>query len=193
MGAWDRRFENRIEKELAEQKTKGILEAPSAYDNGHLVPPTQWAAGDVRASIPPLGLREYWYPALPAEQGGQQAAVLEHARRRDGLLPRRAGRGGRPDRRVPPPRRQPVRGRLLLQGVRNLSLPRRQFRRPRRVYGLPDRGAGLQDGRRPPRASLPDADPARLGVRLDGRRRARADRRGRAAGVFRARDLGAAQ
>ena len=72
MGAWDRRFENRIERELAEQKTKGILEAPSAYDNGHLVPPTQWAAGDVRASIPPLGLREYWYPALPANKVGSK-------------------------------------------------------------------------------------------------------------------------
>ena len=72
MGAWDRRFENRIEKELAEQKTKGILEAPSAHDNGHLVPPTQWAAGDVRASIPPLGLREYWYPALPASKVGRK-------------------------------------------------------------------------------------------------------------------------
>jgi phenylpropionate dioxygenase-like ring-hydroxylating dioxygenase large terminal subunit len=72
MGAWDRRFENRIEKELAEQKTKGILEAPSAYDNGYLVPPTQWVAGDRRALIPPLGLREYWYPALPASKVGSK-------------------------------------------------------------------------------------------------------------------------
>ena len=37
MGAWDRRFENRIEKELAEQKPKGILELDGSTVNelGH--------------------------------------------------------------------------------------------------------------------------------------------------------------
>jgi phenylpropionate dioxygenase-like ring-hydroxylating dioxygenase large terminal subunit len=73
MGAWDRRYEKRVERELERSKTKGVLEQePATRTSGHratmigLDPTT-----DRRALIPPLGLREYWYPALEAHKVGK--------------------------------------------------------------------------------------------------------------------------
>ncbi len=68
MGAILRRYENRIERELRDGKSRGIRVAPttgSSNGNGsHSGPSLE----DSRASIPPLGLREYWYPALAAKK-----------------------------------------------------------------------------------------------------------------------------
>ena len=65
MGAIIRRFEKRAERELRAQKSRGVrveTQAPPSNGNGsHPALPLE----DPRGSIPPLGLRQYWYPALP--------------------------------------------------------------------------------------------------------------------------------
>jgi phenylpropionate dioxygenase-like ring-hydroxylating dioxygenase large terminal subunit len=63
MGAYLRFFERRIEKELRAKASKGV--APEK-----IVKPAKSKEGitDRRELIPPLGLREYWYPALPARR-----------------------------------------------------------------------------------------------------------------------------
>ena len=89
MGAWFRFFENRIERELEAGKVKGVLETPPAaggvplaLSNGSAAaaPATGGATTaaangsttDLRPLIPALGLREYWYPALPASKVGRK-------------------------------------------------------------------------------------------------------------------------
>src|SRR5436309_2803888 len=74
MGAYLRFFEKRIERELEQNKSKGVWEGPT---DGQLARSNGTSAGldtvkDRRALIPPLGLREYWYPALPANKVGKK-------------------------------------------------------------------------------------------------------------------------
>ena len=65
MGAYSRLFERWTERGLARSATRGMVPpappqpAPQNSD-GHL--------RDRRKLVPPLGLREYWYPALPARR-----------------------------------------------------------------------------------------------------------------------------
>ncbi len=72
MGAYLRFSERRIEKALERDKTKGMRERPlweAAPDGSYQgLDPTK----DRRALIPPLGLREYWYPALPDRKVGRK-------------------------------------------------------------------------------------------------------------------------
>jgi phenylpropionate dioxygenase-like ring-hydroxylating dioxygenase large terminal subunit len=73
MGALDRRFEARIERQLEVRKQKGVPAGASpARANGATPGASPWAPGDRRAEIPPLGLREYWYPALPLRKVGRK-------------------------------------------------------------------------------------------------------------------------
>lgn len=74
MGAYLRFSENRIERELERTKSKGVREGPG---DGQLAGNGEAMLGagparDRRALIPPLGLREYWYPALPARTVGRK-------------------------------------------------------------------------------------------------------------------------
>lgn len=68
MGAIIRRFEKRAERELRAQKSRGVLVEPQPSPSTG----NSYRAGlpleDPRGSIPPLGLRQYWYPALPARK-----------------------------------------------------------------------------------------------------------------------------
>jgi phenylpropionate dioxygenase-like ring-hydroxylating dioxygenase large terminal subunit len=69
MGAWDRRYERWIERALAARKLKGVPEAGRGpVDAGGAAS----AVEDMRSAVPPLGLREYWYPALPARKVGRK-------------------------------------------------------------------------------------------------------------------------
>ncbi len=68
MGAWIRRFESRIERELVDQRSKGVVFPSTASPNGSSSSQTEQLPEDPRSAIPPLGLREYWYPALPAKK-----------------------------------------------------------------------------------------------------------------------------
>ncbi|NIO08754.1 MAG: Rieske 2Fe-2S domain-containing protein [Deltaproteobacteria bacterium] len=68
MGAWIRRYEKTIEREILHGKGRGV---PTAERIGAITSPesqSERAGEDPRRSIPPLGLREYWYPALPAKK-----------------------------------------------------------------------------------------------------------------------------
>lgn len=69
MGALIRRWEKSIEKELLGQKTKGVVDprSPEERDGGGAAQ-RSGAAQDLRSAIPILGLREYWYPALPVKK-----------------------------------------------------------------------------------------------------------------------------
>lgn len=63
MGAYLRFYERRIEKELKAQASKGVappIVAPLGIDKA-----ISGSVTDRRQLIPPLGLREYWYPAIP--------------------------------------------------------------------------------------------------------------------------------
>lgn len=64
MGAYFRFYERGIEKKLKEQASKGI--APSPVVRFGIAPAEDGSVTDRRQLIPPLGLREYWYPALAA-------------------------------------------------------------------------------------------------------------------------------
>lgn len=70
MGAWFKFYERRVERQLREQVPKGIPEGPQLDNYGAAL----WAqegtaaAQDIRWLIPPLGLEEYWYSALPARR-----------------------------------------------------------------------------------------------------------------------------
>ncbi len=68
MGAWIRRYERGIEREILDHRPKGIPSPAtfSAVDSSRSQ--TEQPGEDPRNSIPPLGLREYWYPALPAKK-----------------------------------------------------------------------------------------------------------------------------
>ena len=63
MGALIRFREQRIERHLRHQATSGHRPIPSARRFGT-------GPEDPRHGIPPLGLREYWYPALPSDRVG---------------------------------------------------------------------------------------------------------------------------
>jgi len=66
MGAYFRFFERRIERELKEQASKGV--APPPVVPFGIQRGSDGSVTDRRQLIPPLGLREYWYPALPARR-----------------------------------------------------------------------------------------------------------------------------
>jgi phenylpropionate dioxygenase-like ring-hydroxylating dioxygenase large terminal subunit len=68
MGAIIRLRERRIEKRLRADATRGIV-PPQPVALG--VPGADPGA-DRRTQVPPLGLREYWYPALPASRVGRK-------------------------------------------------------------------------------------------------------------------------
>lgn len=70
MGAFLRTRERRIERQLKRQATgrrrPGVGTTPAAFGCG---------PDDTRGGVPPLGLREYWYPALPARRVGHRRPV----------------------------------------------------------------------------------------------------------------------
>ena len=146
--------------------------------------------GDIRPLIPKLGLRNYWYPAtLDAKVGSRKPVKVVAARRGDLPLPRRERRRRRHPGRLPPPRRAPQRGRLPLPRHRRLPVPRLGVRRVGQERGGAVRGPGLRRVRQAGHRGegLPDAHAQGARVRLDRRRRPRADRAGRARGVLRRR------
>lgn len=67
MGAYLRFFERRVEWELSKNRTRGFSRPPAAESSAGQ-PAARPTAFDRRQHIPPLGLREYWYPALPARR-----------------------------------------------------------------------------------------------------------------------------
>ena len=68
MGAWIRKFERRTEREILDRRPSGIP-APAEFSAVESSRSKAEPLGeDPRSSIPPLGLREYWYPALPAKK-----------------------------------------------------------------------------------------------------------------------------
>lgn len=73
MGSLIRWHEHRVEKALNRNKSKGVRVAPARGTRpSELVIETDVAGGDTRSGIPALGLREYWYPALPASKVGRK-------------------------------------------------------------------------------------------------------------------------
>jgi len=66
MGAYFRFFENRIEKKLKSEASRGV-QPPPVVPFG-IARGGEGAVTDRRQLIPPLGLREYWYPAMPASK-----------------------------------------------------------------------------------------------------------------------------
>lgn len=65
MSAYLRFFERRTERNLAENATRGVVPPASA---SHGPSPGERDSRDWRALVPSLGLREYWYPAVPARR-----------------------------------------------------------------------------------------------------------------------------
>ena len=63
MGAYLRFFEWRIEKQLRTDAARGVRPVAPATSST-----TQQPVSDRRQLVPALGLREYWYPALPADR-----------------------------------------------------------------------------------------------------------------------------
>lgn len=63
MGAYLKWHEHRIERRLRDEATKGVTRPAGAS-----AVPLGSGPRDMRAKIPPLGLREYWYPALPVKR-----------------------------------------------------------------------------------------------------------------------------
>jgi phenylpropionate dioxygenase-like ring-hydroxylating dioxygenase large terminal subunit len=63
MGAYFRFFERRTERQFAADATRGVI-APTIAAIG--IPRSDDVVTDRRQLVPPLGLREYWYPVLPA-------------------------------------------------------------------------------------------------------------------------------
>lgn len=68
MGAWFKFYERRMERQLRQEVPRGVPEAPPLdyYGAALWTQEGSAAARDLRRLIPPLGLKEYWYPALPA-------------------------------------------------------------------------------------------------------------------------------
>lgn len=64
MGAYLKLHERRIERRLSEEATRGVR--PPTTTTAPV--PLGTGPSDLRARIPPLGLREYWYPAVPARR-----------------------------------------------------------------------------------------------------------------------------
>lgn len=72
VGAIIRSYENAIERQLQAEKTRGVR-TPWEPDAGAGRAGLSWKPGqDLRQAIPPLGLREYWYPALPESRIGRK-------------------------------------------------------------------------------------------------------------------------
>lgn len=67
MGANIRIHEWRVERRLRHQATRGMGARRRKTSSEKRHPP-----GDLRAKLPPLGLREYWYPALPESRVGRK-------------------------------------------------------------------------------------------------------------------------
>lgn len=65
MGAYLRFFERRVERQFAENATRGVVPPASVAAEPPRADPS---VRDRRRLVPPLGLREYWYPALPARR-----------------------------------------------------------------------------------------------------------------------------
>jgi phenylpropionate dioxygenase-like ring-hydroxylating dioxygenase large terminal subunit len=72
MGAWFRSYEKKFERALERDRAQGMPEGPAcmhpASGGGCALAQPVDARKDIRSLIPPLGLREYWYPALPAKK-----------------------------------------------------------------------------------------------------------------------------
>lgn len=71
MGAWIRAWERSVERKLETGKSKGVLEA-GADGRTAVAGLTEGPPADLRTLVPPLGLREYWYLALPAKKVGRK-------------------------------------------------------------------------------------------------------------------------
>lgn len=68
MGAINRAFERKIERWIDAGKGRGVRVSTEPAPQAVQLKPGQ----DVRDAIPPLGLREYWYPALPDSKVGRK-------------------------------------------------------------------------------------------------------------------------
>ncbi len=68
MGAWIRRYERRIEREILDRRPRGIPSPATSSAVESSKSQAEQAGEEPRNKIPPLGLREYWYPALPAKK-----------------------------------------------------------------------------------------------------------------------------
>jgi len=68
MGAWIRRYERRIEREILDRRPRGIPSPATSSAVESSKSQAEQPGEDPRNNIPPLGLREYWYPALPAKK-----------------------------------------------------------------------------------------------------------------------------
>ena len=68
MGALIRRFEKKTEKDLRAHKLRGVPVVSFAHHTRIPSPQLDQPGEDPRSRIPPLGLREYWYPALAAKK-----------------------------------------------------------------------------------------------------------------------------
>ena len=66
MGAYLRFYERRVERQLKESSFRGV--APPPVVPFGIAKGADGTITDRRQLIPPLGLREYWYPALPARR-----------------------------------------------------------------------------------------------------------------------------
>lgn len=71
MGTLIRVFEDRMERGLAARKSKGVI--PPQEPRAAAAPARHTgAASDLRSQVPVMGLREYWYPALPESKVGKK-------------------------------------------------------------------------------------------------------------------------
>ena len=82
------------------------------------------ARQDLRELIPPLGLREYWYPALEDRRVRSKLNRFQDARRSDVVLPREGWRSESARQHVHPSGRQPDARRLSLRRNDLVPVPR---------------------------------------------------------------------
>ena len=68
MGAWIRRFEKRSEREILARKPRGIPAPAMSSAVESSKSQAEQSGEEPRSRIPSLGLREYWYPALPTKK-----------------------------------------------------------------------------------------------------------------------------
>lgn len=66
MGAYLRIYERRVERKLAAEATRGVIASVSSHPLAEVT--SDGNVTDRRRLIPALGLREYWYPALPEKK-----------------------------------------------------------------------------------------------------------------------------
>jgi phenylpropionate dioxygenase-like ring-hydroxylating dioxygenase large terminal subunit len=73
MGAWIRIREKGIERKLRKSSQRGVLEPSKArLSDFDIFIPGVSPEDDTRVGIPALGLREYWYPAIPVRRVGRK-------------------------------------------------------------------------------------------------------------------------